>query len=116
MPQYRLFNKIAFATSVLKSESGSFYVDKNGVVQRFEPAQDNPFVEEETELNDNYTSGWFPTLSGTTMKYQKNMEARLEYDNFNISMNQNDLLLIIAGHTAARPNEKVTYTCTIKLS
>ena len=55
MPQYRLFNKIAFATSVLKSESGSFYVDKNGVVQRFEPAQDNPFVEEETELNDNYT-------------------------------------------------------------
>ena len=55
MPQYRLFNKIAFTTSVLKSESGSFYVDKKGVVQRFEPARDNPFIEEETEFNDNYT-------------------------------------------------------------
>ena len=41
--------------SVLKSESGSFYVDKKGVAQRFEPARDNPFIEEEAELNDNYT-------------------------------------------------------------
>ena len=55
MPQYRLFNKIAFATSVLKSESGSFYVDKKGVAQHFEPARDNPFIEEETKFNDNYT-------------------------------------------------------------
>ena len=41
--------------SELNSESGSFYVDKKGVVQRFEPARDNPFIEEETEHNDNYT-------------------------------------------------------------
>lgn len=41
--------------SVLKSESGSFYVDKTGVMQRFEPAGDNPYIEEETEFNDNYT-------------------------------------------------------------
>lgn len=41
--------------STLVSESGSFYIDKNGIVQRFEPAEDNPFIEEEAELNDNYT-------------------------------------------------------------
>ena len=41
--------------SVLKSESGSFFIDKNGIVQRFEPAEDNPFIEEEAEFNDNYT-------------------------------------------------------------
>ena len=41
--------------SVLKSESSSFYVDKNGIVQRFEPAGDNPFFEEETKHYDNYT-------------------------------------------------------------
>lgn len=41
--------------SVLKSESGSFYVDKKGVAQYFEPAGDNPFIEEEAEYNDNYT-------------------------------------------------------------
>ena len=40
--------------SVLKSESGSFHVDKNGIAQRFEPAGDNPFIDEKTELNDNY--------------------------------------------------------------
>lgn len=41
--------------SVLESESGSFYVDKEGVAQHFEPADINPFIEEETEHNDNYT-------------------------------------------------------------
>ena len=40
---------------VLKSESGTFYVDMKGVVQRFEPARDNPFIVEEAEFNDNYT-------------------------------------------------------------
>ena len=40
--------------SVLKSESGSFLVDKKGIVQRFEPAGDNLFIDEKTELNDNY--------------------------------------------------------------
>ena len=40
--------------SVLKSESGSFFVDKKGIAQRFEPAKDNPFIEEEAEFNDNY--------------------------------------------------------------
>ena len=41
--------------STLVSESGTFFIDKNGIIQRFEPAGDNPFIEEETELNDNYT-------------------------------------------------------------
>ena len=41
--------------SVLKSESGSFYVDKKSVAQRFEPAGGNPFIEEEAEFNDYYT-------------------------------------------------------------
>jgi len=41
--------------NVLNSESGSFFVDDRGIVQRFEPAADNPFIEEETEFNDNYT-------------------------------------------------------------
>ena len=40
---------------ILTSESGTFFIDKNGKVQQFEPAGGNPFVEEETELNDNYT-------------------------------------------------------------
>ncbi len=40
---------------VLTSESGTFFMDKNGIVQGFEPAGDNPFVEEEVELNGNYT-------------------------------------------------------------
>ena len=41
--------------SVLESESGLFFVDENGIAQRFEPAKDNPFFDEETEHNDNYT-------------------------------------------------------------
>ena len=40
---------------ILMSESGTFFIDKNGKVQQFEPAGGNPFVEEETEFNDNYT-------------------------------------------------------------
>ena len=39
---------------VLTSESGSFFIDKNGIVQQFESAGDNPFIEEEAEYNDNY--------------------------------------------------------------
>lgn len=40
---------------VLYSESGTFYIDCQGIVQRFEPAADNPFIEEETEIEDRYT-------------------------------------------------------------
>lgn len=40
---------------VLKSESGSFFIDGKGIAQRFEPTNDNPFVEEETEKDANYT-------------------------------------------------------------
>lgn len=40
---------------VLQSESGTFFIDEYGILQRFEPAADNPFIEEMTELNDNYT-------------------------------------------------------------
>ena len=35
---------------ILKSESGFFYIDGNGIVQRFEPADDNPFVD---DVSDN---------------------------------------------------------------
>ena len=38
---------------VLKSESGLFYTDGNGIVQRSEPARDNLF--EDIEITDNYT-------------------------------------------------------------
>ena len=41
-------------TSVLESESGSFFIDENGIVQRFEPSAGNPFIDEKTDLNDNY--------------------------------------------------------------
>lgn len=40
---------------VLKSESGLFYTDGNGIVQRFEPAGVNPFFDEDIEKTDNYT-------------------------------------------------------------
>lgn len=39
---------------VFTSESGSFYIDELGIAQRFEPATDNPFIDEETELIDKY--------------------------------------------------------------
>ena len=42
-------------TTALTSESGTFYVDDKGVVQRFIPADDNPFVDEEIEVTSNYT-------------------------------------------------------------
>ena len=41
--------------SMLKSESGTFYIDENGIAQRFEPSVDNPFIEEGTEKEGNYT-------------------------------------------------------------
>lgn len=39
----------------MRSESGFFYIDGNGIVQRFEPARDNPFFDEDFEITDNYT-------------------------------------------------------------
>lgn len=35
--------------STLVSESGTFFIDKNGIVQRFEPAGDNPYVDDASE-------------------------------------------------------------------
>lgn len=35
--------------SVLTSESGTFFIDKNGIVQRFEPAEDNPYVDDASD-------------------------------------------------------------------
>lgn len=69
-----------------------------------------------SKLDNNYVSGWFPSLSGTTMKFQRNMESRTEDGTFDISMNADDKLLIIGGHTGNQPNLKVTYTCTITLN
>ena len=39
---------------VLESESGSFHIDGNGIALHFEPAEDNPFFDEEIEHQDNY--------------------------------------------------------------
>ena len=36
-------------TRCLRSESGAFYIDNEGVVQRFEPSGDNPIMEEKVE-------------------------------------------------------------------
>lgn len=40
---------------MLKSESGTFYIDEYGIAQRFEPSVDNPFIEEGTKKECNYT-------------------------------------------------------------
>lgn len=42
-------------TKVLRSESGTFFINDKGIVQRFEPAADNPFIEEDTDIESNYT-------------------------------------------------------------
>lgn len=42
---------------VLKSESGPFYLGQEGIALRFEPTEDNPFMEEKTEKDANYTYG-----------------------------------------------------------
>ena len=47
---------------VLKSKSGSFFIDGKGVAQRFEPSVDNPFVEEETTIKANYTYDTYKTI------------------------------------------------------
>ena len=39
-------------TTTLKSESGTFYIDNKGIVQSFEPAADNPFIDEETVIEE----------------------------------------------------------------
>ena len=39
---------------VLKSESGTFYLDSEGIVLRFEPADNNPFIGEKTKSDKNY--------------------------------------------------------------
>ena len=37
-----------------ESESGTFFVDDYGIVQRFEPSEDNPIMDEVTDYDDNY--------------------------------------------------------------
>lgn len=46
----------------LESESGVFVVDANGIVQRFEPSEDNPLVDEETTIASNYTYSTTQTI------------------------------------------------------
>lgn len=48
------YEKVRQVRKILTSVSGRFFVDENGFVQRFEPAENNPFIDEKTELNDNY--------------------------------------------------------------
>lgn len=50
---YGLINYVG-KDNVLYSESGRFYVNDYGLVNRLEPAADNPFVDEEIEINTNY--------------------------------------------------------------
>lgn len=38
----------------INSESGSFLVNEYGIVQCFEPADDNPFIDEEIEIENSY--------------------------------------------------------------
>lgn len=40
---------------VLTSESGTFFLDDQGIVQSFGPSNNNQFVDEETEMKANYT-------------------------------------------------------------
>ena len=47
--------KVRQVRKILTSVSGRFIVDENGVAQRFEPVEDNSFIDEKTEQNDNYT-------------------------------------------------------------
>ena len=46
----------------LTSESGSFFVDENGIVQRFEPAEDNPFVDDVSDYQITKSSKSIRTL------------------------------------------------------
>lgn len=46
----------------LRSESGSFVIDGNGVVQRFEPSSTNPFIEEVTTIKSNYTYDTYKSI------------------------------------------------------
>lgn len=41
-------------TGTLKSESGTFFIDGDGIALRFAPSTNNPFIEEETERNANH--------------------------------------------------------------
>ena len=61
------YEKVRQVRKILTSVSGRFFVDENGFVQRFEPAGDNPFVEEEAEFNDNYAYTYTTHKSIRTM-------------------------------------------------
>lgn len=50
---YRLLHQNG-SERVLTSRSGSFYIDENGIAQRFDPSEDNQFFDEETENQDCY--------------------------------------------------------------
>lgn len=47
---------------VLKSESGTFFIDEKGVAQRFEPSSTNLFIEEITTIKANYTYDTYQTI------------------------------------------------------
>ena len=52
----------AYEEHVLKSKSGSFFIDGKGVAQRFEPDDDNPFIEEVKVKEGNYTYDTYKTI------------------------------------------------------
>lgn len=49
--------------NTLMSESGVFFIDENGIVQRFEPAENNQYIDEETDIHDNYTNKTYKSIS-----------------------------------------------------
>lgn len=45
-----------FEERLLRSESGIFHIDDCGIVHRFEPSEENPFIDEKTEFRKNYST------------------------------------------------------------
>jgi len=50
------------AAAERQNESGTFFIDDEGVVQRFEPATHNPFFDDETEVKANYTFSTYKSI------------------------------------------------------
>ncbi len=46
----------------LINESGNFYIDNQGILQCFEPSCDNPFIEEETYIRQNFSYITYKTI------------------------------------------------------
>ena len=60
----------------LTSESGRFYVDAAGVVRRFEPAVDNPFMDAVEDLGHSvHLLGFHPSFDSFRVKWHKTIRT-----------------------------------------